>query len=487
MADLPINADLLIQMRSAKVEDLNLSIRAYNSLKRAGVDSIGQVIDLGEDGILKIRNLGQQQLDDILVSMAEFLGVSRRFLVTSIFEQSTEKPFAEDDDTSTEINEFSQDVTDFAELFTLAQTEALSERENLITELRYGFTGGESHTLEEIGKHIRVSRERIRQILNKCHRKILARGKRDIRAYQIDKPCGALLSYVEQTIRPKDNDAIERLVDFIDNEIPYLPITTHALPLVTILTFHNKKASKKYTLEAGKIFKERRYKRQQAQEQQSLWGKFEDLLSFTIWPGPVNALSADRIKYLSRKRDVSLDGEGNAGYFHSSKLDRCVHYESGLEYNFLQKLETIDQVVFYQEQPFDIPYEFKDRKYLYYPDILIVLQGGKGIVIEIKPVFKMALNINLKKWTALKYFCANNGLGLLITDGRYAIQQVQRNEINPQFAEDVFSALGKGPLTWNEYKRIRDKHNVKRNDFLALVLKNRLIWQLNPFKLSASV
>jgi hypothetical protein len=35
------------------------------------------------------------------------------------------------------------------------------------------------------------------------------------------------------------------LVDFIENELPYLPIITHALPLITHLTFYDKET---YTL-----------------------------------------------------------------------------------------------------------------------------------------------------------------------------------------------------------------------------------------------
>ena len=61
---------------------------------------------------------------------------------------------------------------DFAEYFTLAQTNTLAERESLIIELRYGFTDDEAHTLEEIGQRIGVSRERVRQIIAKSHRKI---------------------------------------------------------------------------------------------------------------------------------------------------------------------------------------------------------------------------------------------------------------------------------------------------------------------------
>src|SRR5688572_25785525 len=112
-------------------------------------------------------------------------------------------------------------VSDFAELFSLAQTEALSKRESLIVEMRYGFMGGEPHTLEDIGKYIGVSGERIRQILKKCFRKMIARGKRDIRVGETDKSCGALLLYINRIIAPEDDNAVERLVDFIENELSY--------------------------------------------------------------------------------------------------------------------------------------------------------------------------------------------------------------------------------------------------------------------------
>jgi hypothetical protein len=378
-------------------------------------------------------------------------------------------------------------TSDFAELFALAQTEALNKRENSIVEMRYGFMGGEPHTLEDIGKQIGVSRERIRQILNKCYRKIMARGKRDIRVGQADKSCGALLSYVNQAIRPEDDNAEERLVDFIENELSYLPLRTHSLPLTAYLAFQNKKVSKQRIVEAGQVLERRRQERWKEYKQQTLWEKFQNLLSFVIWPGQIKPLSAEYMASFERQRNVSSDSNEYAGSFHSSKLDRFVEYESELEYDFLQRLERFEQVIFYQEQPFKIPYEFENEQHLYYPDILFVLQDGQGIVVEIKPVFKMALQINLKKWTALKNFCAENGLGLLITDGRLAIQQVQRFEINPDFAKDVLSALDRGALSWGEYKRFRDKYGVTRSDFLALVLRHRLVWQLSPFRLSTLV
>jgi RNA polymerase primary sigma factor len=48
----------------------------------------------------------------------------------------------------------------------------LSEREREVLEMRFGLLDGEDHTLEEVGRHFGVTRERIRQIEAKALRKL---------------------------------------------------------------------------------------------------------------------------------------------------------------------------------------------------------------------------------------------------------------------------------------------------------------------------
>ena len=48
----------------------------------------------------------------------------------------------------------------------------LNEREREVLEMRFGLLDGEDHTLEEVGKHFGVTRERIRQIEAKALRKL---------------------------------------------------------------------------------------------------------------------------------------------------------------------------------------------------------------------------------------------------------------------------------------------------------------------------
>jgi RNA polymerase primary sigma factor len=48
----------------------------------------------------------------------------------------------------------------------------LSDRERQVLEMRFGLMDGKDHTLEEVGEHFEVTRERIRQIEAKALRKL---------------------------------------------------------------------------------------------------------------------------------------------------------------------------------------------------------------------------------------------------------------------------------------------------------------------------
>lgn len=56
------------------IENLDLSVRVFNSLKRAGILTVGEVLELlekGEDAIMSIRNFGDKSLDELVDKMSE--------------------------------------------------------------------------------------------------------------------------------------------------------------------------------------------------------------------------------------------------------------------------------------------------------------------------------------------------------------------------------------------------------------------------------
>ena len=55
------------------IEELDLSVRAFNCLKRAGVNSVGDLINKSPDEMMKVRNLGKKSLEEV-ISKLEALG-----------------------------------------------------------------------------------------------------------------------------------------------------------------------------------------------------------------------------------------------------------------------------------------------------------------------------------------------------------------------------------------------------------------------------
>jgi DNA-directed RNA polymerase subunit alpha len=47
------------------IEDLQLSVRAYNCLKRSGLMTVGQVLEKSEDELLALRNFGRKSYDEL--------------------------------------------------------------------------------------------------------------------------------------------------------------------------------------------------------------------------------------------------------------------------------------------------------------------------------------------------------------------------------------------------------------------------------------
>ncbi len=369
----------------------------------------------------------------------------------------------------------------FVELFTAVQASIPNEGERRIVGLRYGFPDGEHHTLAEIGSHLGVSRERIRQLLNKAHSKLTARGKRQIRAGRLQDPLAELMTNVQSAVRPDEPVVVERMIDFADSVLPFLPTETHALPLVATPSFRGQHAGKPHLAAARQSVRRRRSERARRVR---LDTQLQNLLSDIIWPQQVRLVANTAYAASRRAREVSITSTGTTGFFHSEKLDREVHYESAMERDFLLGLEELDQVIYYQEQPLYLQYSVGSQSHAYYPDVLFALRDGRGIIAEIKPIFQMALEENLQKWRALRRYCVRRGLGLLVTDGRRSIQSVQRHTVDPGFERAVLLALADGPISWNEYRPIKETLQPKRDDFVALVFRHRLVWRLRPFLLS---
>jgi hypothetical protein len=250
-----------------------------------------------------------------------------------------------------------------------------------------------------------------------------------------------------------------------------------------------KRGTKKYRSLIAEYWTELQQEQRQAEQQEweaqvrlAQWAK---LLQDVIWPRHINLVQESSFASFVRQRDVSEDSRGDTGLFHSHKLQRQVVYESALEQRFLAQLESFDDVLFYQEQPLQIPYQVNNISHIYYPDFFFVLRDGRGVVVEIKGRNEMALHRNWTKWAAMRDFCRQQGYGCLVTSGRYSIQEVGRKEVREAVRTTLLTELKRGPITWPEYKALREKCGITTTELYALIIRERLVWQLRPFLLTA--
>ena len=59
------------------IEELDLSVRSFNCLKRAGINTVEDLINKTEDDMMKVRNLGRKSLEEVVAKLAS-LGLSLR-------------------------------------------------------------------------------------------------------------------------------------------------------------------------------------------------------------------------------------------------------------------------------------------------------------------------------------------------------------------------------------------------------------------------
>ncbi|HPX71854.1 MAG TPA: DNA-directed RNA polymerase subunit alpha [Acholeplasmataceae bacterium] len=59
------------QAHLMKIEELDMSVRLFNALKRAGISTVGGLLKMREEEIIKIRNLGRKSMKELKECLAE--------------------------------------------------------------------------------------------------------------------------------------------------------------------------------------------------------------------------------------------------------------------------------------------------------------------------------------------------------------------------------------------------------------------------------
>ena len=77
--DMAINLDVMSEATKESgnkvldmtIEELDLSVRSYNCLKRAGIQTVQELAQKSEDEMIKVRNLGKKSLKEVKEKLLE--------------------------------------------------------------------------------------------------------------------------------------------------------------------------------------------------------------------------------------------------------------------------------------------------------------------------------------------------------------------------------------------------------------------------------
>jgi hypothetical protein len=189
------------------------------------------------------------------------------------------------------------------------------------------------------------------------------------------------------------------------------------------------------------------------------------------------------LRAFSRQRRLPAQTRGSSGYFDSSKLRRLVQYESLLELSVFEAFELVPAVVSYQEQPLQVDVTIDGVRFPYTPDVVIHLDDGRAVVIELKPPHMLGLFDGWLRWASLARWCGKAGLGLLVGSPRFTVVDLLRTQCNPQLRTEVLHAIDVGPVSWGDYRQLAVACNAQMKELASVAVHETLDWRLVPFRL----
>ncbi|WAW14802.1 DNA-directed RNA polymerase subunit alpha [Peptostreptococcus equinus] len=79
LSDSVSNVEIMVEKEEDKkekvlemtIEELDLSVRSYNCLKRAGINTVEELSNKSEDDMMKVRNLGKKSLEEVIHKLNE--------------------------------------------------------------------------------------------------------------------------------------------------------------------------------------------------------------------------------------------------------------------------------------------------------------------------------------------------------------------------------------------------------------------------------
>ena len=98
-----------------KIEELDLSVRSYNCLKRAGINTVGELTQKTSEEMMRVRNLGRKSLKEVIQKLHE-IGLELRHSFDSDYLDNEDDEDIEHDDAILEADDEAYEDSDINEM-----------------------------------------------------------------------------------------------------------------------------------------------------------------------------------------------------------------------------------------------------------------------------------------------------------------------------------------------------------------------------------
>lgn len=375
-------------------------------------------------------------------------------------------------------------LDDWAALVAHAVGDLTNEHHRYILLRRFGLLDG-PNTLQAIADEFAISREWVRQLEGKALTRIHARARRP------GTTAHALAAAFDQLPAHDDHALVSRLVETTGTQFRCQP----AWLVKTLSRMAGQSPERTdhlvdLTLQYLTYRRQRIRARLHAQQRQTaIDQRLEKWVRDAAWPSPRN--TATPVAVYRHRLPRANNRVGHSGSFRSEKLGRTVHFESLLEEAALVTAEKSSRVRSYQEQPCAIPYSSTDPypgtdsdPAIYVPDLLITLDDGRNLLIEIKPLWQMAVTDNRIKTQAGQSFAHNQGWGwVTVAHAGHTYHDLLHRPINPAAHQALANALTAGPIDWPRMQQLRQRTPIAALDVAAYAAQNNIALSLTPYRL----
>ena len=160
-----------------------------------------------------------------------------------------------------------------------------------------------------------------------------------------------------------------------------------------------------------------------------------------------------------------------------NKNTNGVTYDSPYEKKIIKDLDQCSFVKKIKTQSLIIEYKSKlsSKTKKYYPDIELLLEDVRLVLIEVKPFKEMVNKHNLIKHEALRKYCRKNGFGYAILDHDYHSFEDIKKEKVPILIQKKFISFvkNKKEVVFEECESFKKEYNIDDYQICYIIYKNQ--------------